>query len=94
MQRLTYQNSHQLLQIVLRVPKEHSHFVYFIIEANDGFCFYSTIDSSLKENFRDIILTLPIEWADSLDRLLARLQETIPLDILSRSNEDDNPTQV
>lgn len=78
----TYFQSKELFYIRLRVPKDEAYFVYFTFESNEGMCFYSTVDESLKGAYRDIDVKCSIEFRESLKELLARLQTEIRLDIL------------
>ncbi len=78
----TYFQSKELFYTRLRVPKDEAYFVYFTFESNEGLCFYSTVDDSLKGSYRDIDVKCPIEFADDLKKLIARLQTEIRLDVL------------
>jgi hypothetical protein len=78
----TYLQSKELYYYRLRVPKDESYFVYFIFESNEGLCFYSTVDESLKSQYRDLDVKCPIELKDTLLGLISRLQTEIRLDIL------------
>jgi hypothetical protein len=77
-----YQQSKELYYTRLRVPKDDAYFVYFMFESNEGLCYYSTSDDSLKGTYRDIDVKCPIEGKDNLKNLIARLQTEIRLDIL------------
>ena len=72
----------QLFYCVMRMPKDDAFFVYFTFESNEGMCFYSTLDESLKGQYRDIEVKCPIEWAPDLKALISRLQTEIRLDVL------------
>jgi hypothetical protein len=76
------QPTKELFYCVLRMPKDDAYFVYFTFEANEGMCFYSTIDESLKGQYRDIEVKCPIEWKPHLKALIERLQTEIRLDVL------------
>ncbi len=78
----TYQQTKELFYCVLRMPKDDAYFVYFTFESNEGMCFYSTVDESLKGQYRDIVVRCPIEWKEQLKELIQRLQAEIRLDIL------------
>jgi len=78
----TYSQSNQLYYTRLRVQKDDAYFVYFTFESNEGLCFYSTVDESLRGVYRDIDVKCSIEFRESLKELLARLQSEIRLDIL------------
>ena len=47
-------SDNQLFNYTIRVPKKDSAFLYFQLEANEGLCFYSTLESSLGQPYRDI----------------------------------------
>jgi hypothetical protein len=78
----TYQKSKELYYTRLRVPKDDAFFVYFTFESNEGLCFYSTVDDSLKGAYRDIDVRCSIETKDDLKALVARLQTEMRLDVL------------
>ena len=40
----------------LRMPKAQSSFVYFVFEANEGLCFYSTLAHTRGDMTRDMVL--------------------------------------
>lgn len=79
----TYQQTKQLYYLRLRVPKDDAFFVYFTFESNEGLCFYSTVDESLKGAYRDIDVKCSIEMKDMLMALIERLQAEIRLDVLT-----------
>ena len=78
----TYKQTNELYYCRLRVPKDEAYFVYFTFEANEGLCYYSTVDESLKGQYRDIDIRCSIESRAGLAALLNRLQAEIRLDIL------------
>ena len=86
----TDQSTNELFYCVLRVPKDDAFFVYFTFEANEGMCFYSTIDESLKGQYRDIEVQSPIEWKFPLLALIEKLQTEIRLDILDQKVIQDS----
>ncbi len=78
----TYQETKQLYYCILRMPKDDAYFVYFTFESNEGICFYSTLDESLKGQYRDMEVRCPIEMKGPLLELISRLQTEIRLDII------------
>lgn len=78
----TYHQSKELYYCRLRVPKDDAYFIYFIFESNEGLCYYSTVDDSLKGQYRDIDVKCPIEAREDLKSLIARLQGEMRLDVL------------
>jgi hypothetical protein len=85
----TYKLTKELFFYRLRVPKDEAYFVYFTFEANEGMCFYSTLDESLKGQYRDIEVKCPIEWRTDLFYLIQRLQAEIRLDIIEEKIIND-----
>jgi hypothetical protein len=86
----TYLLSKELYHCTLRVPKDEAFFVYFIFEASEGLCFYSTLDESLKGQYRDLDVKCPIELKSELLQLISELQKSIRLDVLSESIIQDS----
>lgn len=80
----TYLNSRELFQVCLRTPKEWSSFVYFVLEAMDGICFYSTLDENLGTKVRDLLVSTPIEHKTELEEIIGDLQVKIPLEVLGQ----------
>jgi hypothetical protein len=78
----SYQQTKELYYTRLRVPKDDAYFVYFTFESNEGLCFYSTVDDSLKGQYRDIEVRCPIEWREILVSLLERMKTEMRLDVL------------
>jgi hypothetical protein len=85
----TYHQSKQLYYTRLRTPKDESYFVYFTFESNEGLCYYSTLDESLKGAYRDIEVRCPVEWMEDLKALIKRLQTEIRLDVLEEKTISD-----
>lgn len=73
--------SNRLNHYIIRVPKEEAAFIYFQFEANEGLCFFSTLDATLGEPFRDIEIFSPMSLKDEMTHLLDYLASTISLQI-------------
>jgi hypothetical protein len=86
----TYQQTKLLYFTLLRVPKDDAFFVYFTFESNEGLCYYSTADESLKGAYRDIEVRSPIEARENLKALIERLQTEIRLDVLKEETISDS----
>lgn len=86
----TYNQSNLLYYTRLRMPKDDAFFVYFTFESNEGLCFYSTVDESLKGAYRDIDVRCSIEMKGPLKDLIARLQTEIRLDVLLEKEIKDS----
>lgn len=79
----TYKETKQLYYCRIRVPKDDAFFVYFTFESNEGLCFYSTADESLKGQYRDIEVRSSIEFEGAVKNLIKRLQTEIRLDVIA-----------
>lgn len=73
---------HTLFNFVIRVPKKESSFTYFILEANEGLCFYSTLDWPEGVGYRDIDIRGTMEFKDDVLHLLEKLGELFPIEYL------------
>jgi hypothetical protein len=78
----SYQQTKELYYTRVRVPKDDAYFVYFTFEANEGLCFYSTVDESLRGQYRDIDVKCAVEWRETLISLLERLKTEMRLDVI------------
>ncbi len=63
--------------IRIRVKKEDSAFVYFILESNEGVMGYSTLDYEVGDPFRDLELTIPLGLQEEAEEILQQLGELI-----------------
>ena len=72
----------EVFHLIIRVPKDQAAFTYFTLEANENICFYSTIDSSINEGFRDIDIQTSLDLKNELQRIITQLQKDFPLSIL------------
>jgi len=79
----------RLLHMTIRVPKDQSAFTYFTFEANEGLCFYSTLESSLGEPYRDIDVKTHISLKEELLRLIEFLSKDYPIEILNQEDIAD-----
>lgn len=70
----------KLFHLTLRVPKEHSAFVYFQLEANDGLAFYSTLPHHDGQTYRDIELRGSQALEPELRRLLEFLGQKFSIE--------------
>ena len=80
----------QVIHLIIRVPKSEAAFTYFQLEANEGLCFYSTLDNSLGEPFRDIEIFAPECFETELRHLLDTLAKQYPIDILKDKKLEDS----
>ncbi len=61
----------------IRVRKEDSAFVYFILESAEGITAYSTLDFSPEDAHRDLLLMVPPDFVAEVDRLLKDLGDCV-----------------
>lgn len=75
-------NPMELFHLVLRLPKEHSSFLYFQLEASEGLGFYSTIDFKEGDIYRDIDIKGDLKLKNEVMALVNTLKEKTFLEIL------------
>lgn len=61
----------------IRVRKEDSAFVYFILESEEGITSYSTIDYKPGEAHRDLELRIAPDFLLDVEELLSRLGDLV-----------------
>ena len=75
-------HSSQLFHYIIRLNKEDSAFFYFQLEANDGLCFYSTMEHPHHAQYRDIDLKGDILLKGEILHLLEECGKKFKIDIL------------
>ncbi|MCM2322183.1 MAG: DUF4911 domain-containing protein [Oligoflexia bacterium] len=61
----------------IRVKKEDSAFVYFLLESYEGIASYSTLDFKPGEPYRDLELRIPPDFEAEVESLLASLGDLV-----------------
>jgi hypothetical protein len=61
----------------IRVRKEDSAFVYFILEASEGIASYSTLDHKPGDPHRDLELRIPPDFVEEVEGLLKSLGDRV-----------------
>ncbi len=75
-----------MFRFLLRMPKAQSSFVYFIFEANEGLCFYSTLAHERGDLTRDMVLRGDRTMYNETKRLINFLKESVQgLEILEEN---------
>ena len=69
-------------QIVVRVRKQDSAYLYQVLESYEGLANYSTLPAAKDLPYRDIALHLAPDLRRDLEALLVRLAAEIPLERL------------
>ena len=79
----------QLVHVVIRMAKKDSAFIYFILEACEGFFFYSTIKHSPNQRYRDVDIKGSVSFLDEIDRTIEYLKNQYSIEIIIRTIIDD-----
>lgn len=66
---------HQAIRKKIRVRKEDTAFIYFILESYEGIASYSTLDSQPGDAHRDLELIIPTDFEAEVASLLKDLGE-------------------
>lgn len=74
--------NNQLFHYVIRLSKEDSAFFYFQLEANDGVCFYSTLEHPHHAQYRDIELRGDIKLLDEMKQILNQCAQKFKIEYL------------
>jgi hypothetical protein len=61
----------------IRMKREDSAFVYFILESHEGICSYSTLPFQPSDPHRDMILRIPPGSAGEVQEVLNQLGDKI-----------------
>jgi Domain of unknown function (DUF4911) len=61
----------------IRVRKEDSAFIYFILESYEGITSYSTLDFKQGDPFRDLELRIPPDFLLEVEDLLKRFGDIV-----------------
>lgn len=70
-------NSAKTFRRVLRTPKEHSAYLYFILESHEGLTSYSTLPHRVGELTRDVELLATEYFRQDVDALCVQLAREI-----------------
>jgi hypothetical protein len=87
-------NKNQLIHKIIRLPKDESAFLYFQLESNEGLCFYSTLDQSLKEPYRDIEIFGHQSLKEQIDHFFYSIQKSLNIEIVLDEIIDDSTKAV
>ena len=66
---------HQAIRKRIRVRKQDTAFIYFILESYEGIASYSTLDSHPGDAHRDLELIIPTDFEAEVASLLKDLGE-------------------
>ncbi len=68
--------SHSIKKVI-RVKKEESAYVYFILESYEGITSYSTLDFKPTDTYRDLELRIPPDFFNEVEELLKRMGDVV-----------------
>ena len=80
----------KLQHYIIKVPKDQAAFTYFQLESNEGLCFYSTLDTSLSQTYREIELFSPLSLKKEVTHFLEYLKNEVPLEVLVHEILEDS----
>ena len=72
----------KIVSKVLKTSKKDSAFLYFVLESNEGLCFYSTLDESLGQSYRLIKINYTPDFQEQIHNLISHCQKSIDIEIL------------
>lgn len=73
----------QLFHLIIRLNKEDSAFFYFQLEANDGICFYSTLEHPPHAQYRDLDLKGDVLLREHMLHIISKCSEKFKVEILT-----------
>ncbi len=62
---------------IIRVKKEDSAYVYFILESYEGITSYSTLEFKTGDAHRDLELRIPPDYVNEVQDLLMRMGDLV-----------------
>ena len=87
---MTYQKNQTIYEMEVKTPKSHSVFLYYILEASDNLCFYSTLERQGDPSFRSVKIQCTIEMKSVLQQVIQEIGNEIDLEVLSERQAPDS----
>lgn len=84
-----YIDSQILVKYVLRMHKSYSSFFYFTLESHENIAFYSTLDSSVGQVHRDIVVHCTPELEPEVINLIKYCSKDTEIEVLEYSTFKD-----
>lgn len=67
-----------LRRLKIESPKDESAFIYSILEANEGLCFYSTVGEILGHPTRKLLIHSPATLQNEFNQMFDYLMKKLP----------------
>jgi hypothetical protein len=83
------QMTDKLINLVIEVDKKDSSFIYFTFEANEGLCFYSTLNHEEGDQTRMMDINITSSLKNEFLTVFNFLKESIDIKIISDFNVRD-----
>ena len=77
----------EIYYLIVRVSKRDSSFLYFQMEANEGICFYSTLEGEKENTYRDIDIKTDLSLKEEVIMLISQLRQEITIEIIEEKEE-------
>lgn len=76
-------NNQEICEYIVRLKKEHSSMLYFILESNENIAFYSTLKESSDDAHRDVKISCHISMKQQLDSVLKHFKSKYPMEYIN-----------
>ena len=74
---MCYFNGVKFVFKLIRLRKEDTAFLYFLLESHEGICSYSTLDFETGDPYRVMELRIPPDFVAEVEDLLASLGDMV-----------------
>lgn len=80
--KMIYIEDKKLRNLIVKVPREHSSMLYFILESNDNLAFYSTLPFQKDSLYREVTIHCTPELSEQMDNTINKFKDSYDLEIL------------
>lgn len=87
---MSYIETQELIEYHIRLSKEKSSFLYFILESNENLCFYSTLPFEKGSTTRELCIRCTPELEEQVAALIEHCQSKFDIEIISCKTIKDN----
>ena len=78
----------KLINLIIEVDKKDSSFIYFTFEANEGLCFYSTLDHEEGDQKRRLKISYTSSLHNEFLTVFNYLKESIDIKVIEDSKQN------